>query len=67
MTMGMPRFAAASAALNMDLTHSLLRVPMLSTKAEAMPTISTISSSAWAITGEAPMANSALAVLFMTT
>jgi len=66
-TIGMPRSSARSAAMYMALTHSLLRVPMLITRAEAMPTISAASSSAWAITGEAPMASSAFAVLFMTT
>ena len=40
---------------------------MLMTRAEAIPTISSISSSAWAMTGEAPSASRALAVLFMTT
>ena len=48
-------------------TQAGLSVPMLMTRAEAIPTISSISSSAWAMTGEAPMARRALAVLFMTT
>ncbi len=63
----MPRFLARAAALRMALTHFLLSVPMLTTRAEAIPTMSSTSSSAWAMTGEAPMARRALAVLFMTT
>jgi hypothetical protein len=51
----------------MDSTHAALSVPMLSTSAPAMPAISSTSSMAWAITGEAPTASSALAVVFMTT
>ena len=42
-------------------------VPMLSTSASAIPTISSTSSSACAITGSAPIASVAFAVSFMTT
>jgi len=43
------------------------RVPMLRTTAPAMEAISSTSSTAWAITGEAPRASRALAVQFITT
>ncbi len=54
-------------AVIMESTHSSVRVPMFSTRAPANATISSTSFSAWAITGEAPMASRALAVKFMTT
>jgi hypothetical protein len=51
----------------MDSTHSSLKVPMLSTSAPARAVISSTSPAACAITGEAPIASSALAVKFITT
>ena len=60
-------FAARSAALCIARIQSRLNVPMLMTRAPAMLTMSSTSSSAWAMTGEAPIASKALAELFMTT
>ena len=51
----------------MAKTHWGVSVPMLSTKAPARETISSTSSWAWAITGEAPAAKSTLALKFITT
>jgi len=65
--MGMPSCPALRAAMNMDFVHCSLKVPMLITRAAAIPTISSTSWSAWAMTGEAPMASRALAVEFITT
>jgi hypothetical protein len=47
--------------------HGPLSVPMLMTRAPANPAISSTSSTACAMTGDAPTARSALAVWFMTT
>ena len=66
-TMGIFRPAAFSAALNMAAIQSSLRVPILITRAPAIPVMSSTSGRAWAMTGEAPMASNALAVMFMTT
>ena len=51
----------------MDRIQAELRVPILITRAAEIATISAISSSAWAMIGEAPRASKALAVLFITT
>ncbi len=51
----------------MDAIQGSLKVPILITRAEAMFTMSSTSSGAWAMTGEAPTASKALAVRFMTT
>jgi len=63
----MPRADAAFPALSIDSIQGLESVPMLSTSALARPTISSTSSSAWAITGSAPSASVAFAVSFITT
>ena len=63
----MPRSRATRPATSMASTQGPLRVPMLSTSAEAIPAISAISSWACAMTGEAPAASRALAVVFITT
>ena len=65
--MGRPFRLAASPALNIEAIHGALSVPMLMTSDRAMAVISSTSSSAWAMTGDAPMASNALAVVFMTT
>ena len=49
-------------AVSIDSTQSSVRVPMFNTSAPAKETISSTSLMAWAMTGEAPMASSALAV-----
>ena len=64
--MPIPRSRATRPALNMDSTQCVLSVPMLITRAWAMRAMSSASSNAWAITGEAPSASRALAVVFMT-
>ena len=66
-TMGRPFRRAASPAWNMAAIQGALSVPMLMTSDCAMAAISPTSSSAWAMTGDAPSASSALAVVFMTT
>jgi len=66
-TTGTPRRRAAAMARCIASTQGRLRVPMLITRAEAMPTMSSTSSTAWAMTGEAPSARRALAVEFITT
>ena len=53
-TTGIPFWLAATAASFMASTTSVVRVPMLSTSAEAMPVMAATSSGAWAMTGEAP-------------
>ena len=66
-TMGRAFRLAASPALNIAAIQGALRVPMLMTSDRAIAVISATSSSAWAITGEAPIASRAFAVVFMTT
>src|SRR5271157_745422 len=66
-TMGSPFRRAAPPAWNMAAIQGALSVPILITSARAMAVISATSSSAWAMTGDAPSASSALAVTFMTT
>jgi hypothetical protein len=65
--MGMPLVLAARPALNIASTHGALKVPMLSTRLLATVTRSSTSSSAWAMSGDAPIASKAFAVLFITT
>jgi hypothetical protein len=65
--MGIPFFRAARAAIVMASIHGPLSVPMLRTSAEASPAISSTSSTAWAMTGDAPSASRALAVVFIAT
>ena len=66
-TTGAPCRLAARPASTIASTHSGESVPMLSTSAPATAAISSTSSRAWAITGEAPMARVMLAVSFITT
>jgi len=63
----MPRALATSSAWHMLLIQYGSSVPMLSTRAWAMAAMSVTSSWACAITGEAPMASSTLALKFITT
>ncbi len=63
----MPRAVAARPASSIASIHRSESVPMLSTSAEAIPAISSTSSTACAITGSAPSASVAFAVSFMTT
>ena len=66
-TTGIPRAFAARPASSIDSTHGSDSVPMLRTSADASRTISSTSSRACAITGNAPRASVAFAVSFMTT
>ena len=66
-TTGIFRRRAFFPALIIALTQGVLKVPILMTSARARLTISSTSSMACAITGNAPMARSALAVVFITT
>ena len=66
-TTGIPRALAALPASSIASIHCSESVPMLSTSADASPTISSTSSRACAITGSAPSASVAFAVSFMTT
>ena len=58
---------AAFPARSMAVTQGALSVPILRTRAADEPAISSTSSGAWAMTGEAPKASRALAVRFMAT
>ena len=66
-TTGTPRSFASLPAASIASTQAGSRVPMLSTRAPAWPTISRTSPIAWAMTGEAPMWRVTFAVSFMTT
>ncbi|BAA30258.1 165aa long hypothetical protein [Pyrococcus horikoshii OT3] len=66
-TIGFPNSFAISVAFTIDLLHPESRVPIFMTTASASLIISSSSSSAWAITGEAPNASKAFAVVFITT
>ena len=61
-TIGIFSSLAFFPAISMESTQGMVRVPMFSTKAPANDTISSTSSGAWAITGEAPQAKRAFAV-----
>ena len=63
----MPFSLAARVASFIVCTKSTVRVPMLSTRAEAMCTMSVTSSGAWAITGDAPRVFTIWAQSFMVT
>jgi len=63
----MPHCLATAPAFNMASIQLALSVPMLITSAPANPAISATSSMACAITGLAPSASSAFAVVFITT
>ena len=65
--MGIFRREAVRPATSMPSIHGPESVPMLRTRASAREAISSISSTAWAMTGEAPSASKALAVYCMTT
>ena len=64
---GTPASLAATPAISIASTQCGESVPMFSTSAPAMRTISATSSRACAITGSAPSASVAFAVSFMTT
>jgi hypothetical protein len=58
---------ASLPARSIDSIQASSRVPMLRTRAEANPCISSCSCGAWDITGCAPSASVTLAVKFITT
>jgi hypothetical protein len=66
-THGFPSSAAAAVATSIASTHGGESVPMLTVSAPAMATKSRISSSACAMTGDAPMASSAFAATSIAT
>ncbi len=66
-TTGIPRALAARPAISIASIQCSESVPMLSTSADASPTISSTSCGACAMTGSAPIASVAFAVSFMTT
>ena len=66
-THGLPSVRACAAARRMPVTHEGESVPMLITSAWAIETNSSTSSLACTMAGEAPIASSAFAVLFITT
>ena len=66
-TTGTPRSFAARPASSIASTQCGESVPMFSTSAPAIATISSTSSRACAITGSAPSASVAFAVSFITT
>ena len=66
-TIGIPLRDAAAPAILIPSSQASSKVPIFSTRAPAMDVISSTSRGQCAMTGEAPMARSALAELFITT
>ncbi len=66
-TQGTPERTAVAAASSMLLTNAASSVPILTTRACEIATNASTSSAACTIAGDAPIARSALAVMFITT